>query len=140
MDLMAPNKLVVVVPAAVAVIASLVVVAVAWKLAALSLRSRIAGAPVTIVQLLAMQLRRVDPVVVVNARVIAAHAGLDLATSDLELHALAGGDVGRVVNALVAAKQAGVNLTWVEATALDLMGRDVLAEVRQRSEAVAARQ
>jgi uncharacterized protein YqfA (UPF0365 family) len=43
---------------------------------------------------------------------------------------LAGGNVDKVVDALIAADKAGIPLTFEQATAIDLAGRDVLEAVR----------
>ncbi|MFN3180169.1 MAG: flotillin-like protein FloA, partial [Thermus sp.] len=48
----------------------------------------------------------------------------------LEAHYLAGGNVDRVVDALIAADKAGIKLTFDRAAAIDLAGRDVLEAVR----------
>src|SRR5258706_284661 len=58
--------------------------------------------------------------------VISGHkAGITLSVNDLEGHFLAGGNVNRVVNALISADKAGIALTYKRATAIDLAGRDV---------------
>jgi uncharacterized protein YqfA (UPF0365 family) len=57
-------------------------------------------------------------------------AGLELTTSQLESHYLAGGRVQNVVLALIAADRANINLTWKTATAIDLAGRDILDAVQ----------
>ena len=44
----------------------------------------------------------------------------------LEQHFLAGGNVDRVVDALIAAQKADIPLDFKRATAIDLAGRDVL--------------
>ena len=59
------------------------------------------GAGVGIGQLIAMRLRRVPPALIVNPRISAVKAGLDLDTNQLEAHYLAGGKVERVVFALM---------------------------------------
>ena len=50
--------------------------------------------------------------------------------SALEAHHLAGGSVTDVVRAMIAARQAGIDLTWANATARDLAGEDVLGAVQ----------
>lgn len=88
------------------------------------------GAGVSIATLVAMRLRRVPPQNIVNPRISAVKAGLDIPTNQLEAHLLAGGNVERVVFALISADKAGINLTFSEAAAIDLAGRDVLEAVR----------
>ena len=50
--------------------------------------------------------------------------------NQLEAHYLAGGNVDKVVNALIAAERAGIELTFEQASAIDLAGRDVFEAVR----------
>jgi uncharacterized protein YqfA (UPF0365 family) len=57
-------------------------------------------------------------------------AGIHLSTNDLEAHYLAGGDVERVVNALISADKATIELPFRQAAAIDLAGRDVLEAVQ----------
>jgi len=55
---------------------------------------------------------------------------LDVSTNQLESHYLAGGNVDRVVNALIAAHRANIELSFERAAAIDLAGRDVLEAVQ----------
>lgn len=50
--------------------------------------------------------------------------------TQLEAHYLAGGNVDRVVNALIAAERANIPLAFERAAAIDLAGRDVLQAVQ----------
>jgi uncharacterized protein YqfA (UPF0365 family) len=88
------------------------------------------GAGVGIGELIGMRLRRVSPGAVVNPRIAAVKAGLDVATNTLESHFLAGGNVERVVKALISADKAGLGLHFKQAAAIDLAGRDVLDAVQ----------
>ncbi len=81
-------------------------------------------------ELIGMRLRRVSPGKVVNPRIAAVKAGLDLPTNTLESHYLAGGNVERVVNALISADKVGITLDFQQAAAIDLAGRDVLEAVQ----------
>ena len=86
---------------------------------------------VTILGLVGMRFRRVPPGIIVNGLIAAQKAGLDnISTSDLEVHYMAGGNVDKVVDALIAASKAGIELTYSIATAIDLAGRDVLSAVQ----------
>lgn len=60
----------------------------------------------------------------------AVQAGLDIAINDLEAHYLAGGNVVRVVNAMISADKANIPLPFKRAAAIDLAGRDVLEAVK----------
>lgn len=88
------------------------------------------GAAVGIGALVGMRLRRVSPGAVVNPRIAAAKAGLDIDTDTLESHYLAGGNVERVVKALISADKAGLGLKFQQTAAIDLAGRDVLDAVQ----------
>ncbi len=88
------------------------------------------NAYVGLMTLIGMRFRRVPPGTVVNARIMAVKAGLDIPINDLEAHFLAGGDVVRVVNAMISADKANIPMTFKRAAAIDLAGRDVLEAVR----------
>lgn len=85
---------------------------------------------VGIFALIGMRLRRVIPVKIVVPLIKATKAGLDLSVNKLEGHFLAGGNVDRVVNALIAAQRAEIPLLFERAAAIDLAGRDVLQAVQ----------
>lgn len=89
-----------------------------------------AGVHVGIFTLIGMRLRRVSPVKIILPLIKASKAGLEINVNQLEAHFLAGGNVDRVVNALIAAYRAELNLPFVRAAAIDLAGRDVLEAVK----------
>jgi uncharacterized protein YqfA (UPF0365 family) len=89
-----------------------------------------AGAKVSLRELIGMKLRKVDPRLIVLAKIQAVRAGLDITTTALESHYLAGGRVRNVVIALIAASRANIPLDFRLATAIDLAGRDVLDAVQ----------
>ncbi len=88
------------------------------------------GVPVGIFALVGMRLRRVPPAEIVDALIQVRKAGIDVRADTLEAHYLAGGNVSRVVAALVAADKADMDLSVQRATAIDLAGRDVLEAVK----------
>ena len=91
----------------------------------------IGGGHVTIFNLIGMRFRRVPPSIIVNGLIASNKAGIEgVSSSDLEVHYMAGGDVNKVVDALIAASKAGLDLTFTIATAIDLAGRDVLSAVQ----------
>jgi uncharacterized protein YqfA (UPF0365 family) len=89
-----------------------------------------AGVRVSVFDLVGMRLRKVSPFNVVRPLIAATKAGLDLNSSQLEAHYLAGGHVDRVVKALISADKANLGITFKQAAAIDLAGRDVLEAVR----------
>ena len=88
------------------------------------------GAYVGLFTLVAMRLRRVPPHTIVTARISSVKAGLNQSVNDLEAHFLAGGDVMRVVNAMISADKANIALNFKRAAAIDLAGRNVLEAVQ----------
>lgn len=93
--------------------------------------ARAAGVKVQIFKdLVGMRLRRVPPSEIVNPQINATKAGLHLDLNQLEAHYLAKGNVSRVVNALIAADKANIELNFTKAAAIDLAGRDVLDAVQ----------
>ncbi len=89
-----------------------------------------AGAHVGIVRLIGMRLRRVPPAKIVNARIMAVKAGLDVQIDKMEAHFLAGGNIEGVILALISADKANIPLTFDRAAAIDLAGRQVFEAVQ----------
>ena len=87
------------------------------------------NAPVGLLDLIGMRLRKVDLRTVVFSSIRAVKSGLDIPTARLETHYLAGGRVPAVVSALIAARSAKIPLTWEIASLIDLAGRDILDAV-----------
>ncbi|HBA83952.1 MAG TPA: hypothetical protein DCZ95_07665 [Verrucomicrobia bacterium] len=94
------------------------------------IRAAMSGARVSLFNLLGMKLRSVAPTLIVDARIRLVKAGLDQDTDSLEAHYLAGGNVINVVQALIAADKANIELSFQRAAAIDLAGRDVYDAVR----------
>jgi uncharacterized protein YqfA (UPF0365 family) len=88
------------------------------------------GVRVGLGTLIGMRLRKVNPHAIIRPLISATKAGLELDISQMEAHYLAGGDVGRVVAALISADRAKITLPWMRAAAIDLAGRDVLEAVQ----------
>ena len=89
-----------------------------------------AGVRIGIFQLVGMRLRRIPPGLIVNCKIKSAKAGIEISTNQLEAHYLAGGNVDRVVNALIAAERANITLGYELGAAIDLAGRNVLEAVQ----------
>lgn len=88
------------------------------------------GVKMGIMNLVGMKLRRVLPSKIVLPLIKATKAGIQVSGNELEAHYLAGGNVDRVVDALIAAHRANMNLGFERAAAIDLAGRDVLDAVK----------
>ncbi len=80
--------------------------------------------------LMGMRFRKIPPQIIVRSMITATKAGIALEVGKLEAHYLAGGNVEKVVMALVSADKAQLGLTFERATAIDLAGRDVLEAVK----------
>lgn len=88
------------------------------------------GVKIGIFDLIGMRLRRVSPAKIVLPMVKATKAGIHTKVNQLEAHLLAGGNVDSVVNALIAAERAQISLSFEQASAIDLAGRDVFQAVK----------
>jgi uncharacterized protein YqfA (UPF0365 family) len=95
------------------------------------LRGFVTKAGISPATLVFMALRNVNPHVIMDARIMAVQAGLtDVTPQGLEAHYLSGGNVRRIVQALIAAHRAKIDLNWFTASAIDLAGRNVLEAVQ----------
>ncbi|MGL1889830.1 MAG: flotillin-like protein FloA [Reichenbachiella sp.] len=81
-------------------------------------------------ELVFMRIRKVPPSLIVNSLITATKAGLDVTSSELETHYLAGGHVASVIKALISADKANIALEFNQAAAIDLAGRDVFEAVQ----------
>ncbi len=98
------------------------------------LKAKLNGAPVGFANLLGMRLGGVPYNLVVDARITAVKAGIAISTDTIAAHFLAGGNVVPTIQALIAARKAGIELDWDRACAIDLAtkgsGKSVLEAVR----------
>jgi uncharacterized protein YqfA (UPF0365 family) len=120
--------------AILAFIVFLILFAIFARFLGLWIQCKMTGAGIGLFDLFFMSIRKVNPTVIVRAKIMAVQAGITdvypLSTRDLESHFLAGGRVLNVVKALIAAHKADIGLDWQTAQAIDLAGRDVLEAVR----------
>ncbi len=114
----------------VALIVSIAFLAIVGQFIGLYVRALVSGASVSIRDLIGMRIRNVNPTAIVNSRIQASRAGINVTTPEMESHVLAGGDVQRVINAMIAANKANIDLPWKTSTAIDLAGRDILEAVQ----------
>lgn len=126
-----PIKVAVLIGVFFLVVLGLVFIFLFGKYFNLWLRAFVTRARIGPFSLVFMSLRKVNPNIIVDAKISAVQAGItDISTAALEAHYLAGGNVTRVVRALIAAHRARIELDWDTAAAIDLAGRDVLEAVR----------
>ena len=103
------------------------------------------GAQIGLIELVIMGLRQVNQKAIMKAKIKAVQAqlkterdltkgasfdGTFVTTNSLEALYLAGCNVGNIIEALVASKNAGISLEFDQAAAIDLAGRDVVEAVR----------
>ena len=120
-------SLVVIIPLAIILI---VFFAMALSVFNLWVRALFAQARVRVIDLIGMKLRRVPPTQVVLTYISAVKAGLNLSTGMLEAHFLAGGSIRNVVRALIAAEKANIEISFQQAAAIDLAGRNIVDAVQ----------
>jgi uncharacterized protein YqfA (UPF0365 family) len=94
------------------------------------IQALISGAHIGLLKIVFMRFRKVPPKLIVESKIMAVKAGLDISTDALEAHFLARGNVLRVVQALIAADKANITLDFKRAAAIDLAGRNVLDAVQ----------
>jgi uncharacterized protein YqfA (UPF0365 family) len=124
-----------VIGAVVVLFVLLIVVAVFANYFRLWIQSFLTGAGITIWDLIGMTFRKVNKDVIVKSKIMAVQAGLDddqgITSKALEAHYMAGGNVPLVIRSLIAANKAKIiRLSFREATAIDLAGRNVLEAVQ----------
>jgi uncharacterized protein YqfA (UPF0365 family) len=113
---------------------AIIVLALIWQLVKLWIRAKLTRANVTMLDLIGMKFRRIDADTLVRSKITATQAGLDdpeMTTKALEAHYMARGNVPQVVRALIAARKSRkIDLSFLQAAAIDLAGRDVLEAVQ----------
>ncbi len=116
------------------VVPALIIFFVVASFVSIWLKAKLNGAPVGWLNLLGMRLGGVPYSLVVDARITAVKAGIEVTTDKIAAHYLAGGNVVPTVQALVAAQKAGIMLDWDRACAIDLAtkgsGKSVVEAVR----------
>jgi uncharacterized protein YqfA (UPF0365 family) len=112
----------------------LIIFAVFARFFSLWIQCKMTRAGISMLNLIMMSIRRVNPTIIVRSKIMAVQAGLtdhyEISTQALEAHYLAGGNVPNVIRALIAAHRANLDMDWQVAQAIDLAGRDVLDAVR----------
>lgn len=114
-----------------AAIVLIVLISILGKFIGLWFQALVSGTRISIANIIGMSMRKIPPRIIVNARINLFKAGLkDISVADLETHYLAGGHYPNIVNAMIAADKANINLDWKRATAIDLAGRDLYKAVQ----------
>ena len=108
----------------------LIIVFLRYVPVGLWIRAMSSGVKIKVSTLVGMRLRRISPHRLVDALIMVRKAGLNITVDQLEKHFLAGGNIERVAKAMISAQQANIDMTFEEACAVDLAGRDVLQAVQ----------
>lgn len=112
-------------------IAALIFICIFFVYFSIWIQAWASNAHVSIFSLIGMFLRKVNSSQIVRCYIQLRRAGLTTITiGEMEAHVMAGGNIATVVNALIAADKAGINLDFKRASAIDLAGRDVFDAVR----------
>jgi uncharacterized protein YqfA (UPF0365 family) len=124
----------VIIPVVVAVIILLVIGAIVFSLIGAWVKALFNGAAVPMSKLVALKLASIPYSLIVDARITAVRAGIDVSADQIASHFQAGGNVVPTVQALIAAQKAGIALPWDRACAIDLAtkgsGKSVVEAVR----------
>jgi uncharacterized protein YqfA (UPF0365 family) len=96
----------------------------------LYIKAIFSGVNISLLSLFAMRIRNVKPNLIVESMITAIKAGLDITSQELETHYLAGGSIPSVIKALISADKANIALSFKQAAAIDLAGRDVFEAVQ----------
>ena len=90
----------------------------------------ISGAHVSMTRLIGMRMRRIKVAPIIDAYIQARKAGISIDIVDLETHYMAGGNIEKIIVALISAHSAQIPLSVDQAKAIDLAGRDVAKAVK----------
>lgn len=128
------NPLVVVVLMGVVGIIGLGILVVLFNFFGIWIRAWSNGADVGIVDMVGMRLQGIPVALIVDARIMALKAGMEIDLRSLQLHYQSGGNVPQVILALIMADRAGIELDFNRTCAIDLAtkgtGKTVLEAVQ----------
>ena len=82
------------------------------------IKTMVSGAYIPSYKLIAMRLRNVDVGLIISCYINAKKAGVNISVSDLETHFMAGGNIEKVVDALIVAHGAKIKLSVDNAKAI----------------------
>ncbi|MCZ6573833.1 MAG: flotillin-like protein FloA [Planctomycetota bacterium] len=114
----------------VGILIVLVIVLVFFRYFNLWLQCIFSNAGISLMNLIGMSLRKINPSIIVRSKIAAVQAGVGATTRDMEAHYLAGGNVVNVIRSMIAADRANIPLDFRRAAGIDLAGRNVLEAVQ----------
>jgi len=112
-----------------AVVVGFIIVVIIASFGLLYLRALLAGAHVSILDMIGMKFKKVPVTLIVNNRIKAVQGGVDITSSEMQAYYLAGGDVSTVVEASIRARNAKIALGWDKACEMARTRRDLLGAV-----------
>ena len=114
-----------------AVVILLIFLFIFFSFVGLWIQSMVAGAGVGMFDMVKMRLLKLDYTQVVKMKIALVQAGVKASTEELEQYLLANGKkLESVVQAVIAAHKAGMDLPWGTAAAIQLAGRDIYKAVQ----------
>jgi uncharacterized protein YqfA (UPF0365 family) len=93
-------------------------------------RALLSGAYVSFAELMSINVKHLDAKFIVNSYIKARKAGVKITIEQISNHIQAYGDIEKVINALIAAHNANIELPVATAIAIDLAGRDISDAVK----------
>lgn len=114
----------------VAIVAIVIAVIIGIVPIGIWVRALVSNSYIPAFKLVGMKLRHVEIGRLVDCYINAKKAGVKITIDDLETHYLAGGNVNKVVEALIIAKGAKIDLSVETAKAIDLTNRDIVLAVQ----------
>lgn len=91
------------------------------------------GVKISIAELLLMRWRKVPVNDMLNALIISNKEGLQITSKQLQFHYLAGGDILNVVNGLVAAKKAEIEIPFDKVSRANIKGVDIVKAIENKT-------
>ncbi len=109
----------------------LILASMVMRFISLWFQALVSGSYIPLFNIVGMSMRKIPPRIIVNGIITLSKAGIKgINTAALETHYLASGSVTKVISAMIVAQKANIPLSWGQATAIDLAGRDILEAVR----------
>jgi uncharacterized protein YqfA (UPF0365 family) len=115
----------------IGIVIFLIVLFICFNFVQLWIQAYLAGARIGILDMVRMNLLKIDYATIVKLNIALVKANVQVRTQDMEAHVLSRGRLEKVVRAVIAAHKAGMDLPWRVAAAIDLAGRDVEEAVRR---------
>jgi uncharacterized protein YqfA (UPF0365 family) len=112
-----------------ALVLSLIIIVLILKFGLLWMRAILSSAHVSFFDMIGMTFRRVPVSLIVNNRIKAVQANVDIPSREMQGYYMHGGDISTVVEAVIRAKNANIALDWKQACSLARTRRDLLGAV-----------